>query len=74
MEEARINMRGPAARWPRLLGTILLAGGAQAGLGAWAVGGGPVAAYLGGVSVVSSVIGALLLAQPLRSGRPHAEA
>ena len=69
MAEARTTMRTQGGRWPRLLGAILLAAGLQAGLGAWAVWGGAVAAYLAGVAVVTCVSGILLLAVPLA---PHA--
>jgi len=65
MAEARNTTRTEAGRWPRLLGAILLAAGVQAGIGASAVWGGAVAAYLAGVAVVTCVSGTLLLAVPL---------
>ena len=65
MKETMTDTRGRTRRWPRFLGAILVAAGAQAGLGAWAVGGGPVAAYLGGCAVTAGVVGLLLLVVPL---------
>ena len=71
MSHALADRKGWAVRWPRVLGAILLAAAAQAGIGAWIAAGSPAAAYLAGSAATAGVVGVLLLTVPLRPAQFH---